>query len=454
MSSLRARVLLSASLVLITFLGFCSVLLDRAFRESALNAVDDRLRGRVFMLIGAADFDASPKRGLISNLPDPSLSVPGSGNYARIVSRNGGILWESPSLHGITLAEVPPTEAGEWLLEPTQTTSGERLFSLIYTIIWEGVGEKVPQKFSIQACENETVYLTMVHEFRRSLWLWFAGLSVALLVVQALNLNWGLRPLRRVDEEVREIEAGRREQITGEYPRELVPLTSNLNRLITQNQESLRRYRNALGDLAHSIKTPLAILRNEFGRHDLPANPATALEQIERIDRTVEYHLQRAATAGRGLLAPPLKVAPSALRIVESLKKVYAERGLTFSVDVTPDAVFHGDEGDLLEIIGNLADNAAKWARRTVRIIGRSPVLGSPQERRGLYVDVIDDGPGIPAGRLDAVLQRGARLDESVAGHGIGLAIVRDMVEEVYQGRLTFESAAGGTRVRVEFDAS
>ncbi len=452
MSSLRARVLLSASLVLITFLGFCSMLLDRAFRESALNAVDDRLRGRVFMLIGATDFDASPSHGLISNLPDPSLSVPGSGNYARIVASNGGVLWQSPSLLGITLAEVLPAEAGEWRLEPTRTIGGERLFSLIYTIIWEGVGERVPQKFSIQACENEAIYLATVHEFRRSLWLWFAGLSVALLIVQALNLNWGLRPLRRVDEEVRDIEAGHREQIIGKYPRELVPLTSNLNRLITHNQESLRRYRNTLGDLAHSIKTPLAILRNEFGRQELPPDSKTALEQIERIDRTVEYHLQRAATAGRGLLAPPLKVAPAVQRVTDTLKKVYAQRGLNFSVDVTPDAVFHGDEGDLLELIGNLADNAAKWAQHSVRIVSRSPWPGSTQKRRGLYIEVIDDGPGIPVGRLDAVLQRGARLDQAVAGHGIGLAIVRDMVEEVYHGRLTFDSSNAGTRARIDFE--
>jgi two-component system, OmpR family, sensor histidine kinase PhoQ len=451
-TSLRARLLLSASLVLVTFLGLCSVLLDRAFRESAMNAVDDRLRGRVFMLIGAADFDAPPKRGLIATLPDPSLSVPGSGNYARIISSSRGTNWESPSLLGIKLGEVTIGEAGEWRLEATQTTAGERLFVLIYTIIWEGAGDKVPQKFAIAAYENEAIYLATVSEFRRSLWLWFAGLSIALLVVQALNLNWGLRPLRRVDDEVREIEAGVREKIQGSYPRELSSLTSNLNRLIRHNDDSLRRYRNALGDLAHSIKTPLAILRNELTS---PSNQhQTALEQIERIDRTVEYHLQRAAAAGRALMAPPLAVAPAASRIVESLRKVYAERQLAYTIDIPRDVVFHGDEGDLLEMIGNLADNASKWAQTGVRIVARSPLPEQGEGRRGLVIDIIDDGPGIPSDRLEAVLQRGGRLDQSVAGHGIGLAIVRDLVEDIYRGRLSFESQASGTRARIEFEPS
>ncbi|MGE4617102.1 MAG: ATP-binding protein [Gammaproteobacteria bacterium] len=448
MRSLRTRILFSASLVLVTFLGCASVLLDRAFRESALNSVEDRLRGRIFMLIGAADFDAPGDQAMIDSLPDPSLSIPGSGNYARIVSRDGDARWESRSLLGVE-PEYPSTvETGQWQLEHIRAATGEKLFSLAYSIIWEGAGVNHPIQFVIQACENRRFYLNTVGRFRRSLWLWFAALSVTLLVVQALNLSWGLRPLRSVEDEVRAIEQGRSNQIVGDYPSELTSLTRNLNKLIAHNRENLQRYRNALGDLAHSIKTPLAILRNQFEIEVNTSSTDTMLEQLERLDRTVEYQLHRAAAAGRSLLSPPLAVTPVVERIADSLRKVHAHRELEITVEVDPDAVFPGDEGDLMEIIGNLGDNACKWASKRVEIrVTSLPV-------RTLKIDVTDDGPGIPDGQLEVLLKRGAKLDHSVEGHGIGLAIVREMVEDVYQGHLGFETSNEGTVVRVEMDFS
>ena len=415
-----------------------------------MNSVEDRLRGRVFMLIGAADFDAQNGHSMIDSLPDPSLSIPGSGNYARIVSIDGDVRWESRSLLGVGSPDPADVETGEWRLKSIYAETGEKLFSLAYSIIWEGAGEGNPNQYVIQASENELLYLNTVRRFRRSLWLWFAGLSVALLVVQAVNLSWGLRPLRRVGEEVSAIEHGVNDQITGEYPSELTALTRNLNKLIAHNRESIVRYRNALGDLAHSIKTPLAILRNQFEvRGDsATATGHTVLEQLERLDRTVEYQLQRAATAGRSLLSPPIAVAPVIERIVDSLHKVHADRNMTIGLDVDSDAVFLGDEGDLMEIIGNLADNGCKWAKSQVQIhVTANPV-------RTLQIMVKDDGPGFPDGQLDLLLQRGARLDHSVEGHGIGLAIVREMVENVYGGSLDFETSDRGTVAIVEVDFS
>ena len=448
MTSLRTRVLLTASLVLVTFLGCASLLLDRAFRESALNAVEDRLRGRIFMLIGAADFDAPDHRALLGGLPDPTLSMPGSGNYARILGPDGRARWESRSLLGRKLPSPEPVETGAWRLDRTATSTEEALFSLAYAIIWEGAGDSAPRHFLIQACENESLYLSTVHRFRRSLWLWFAGLSVSLLVVQTLNLSAGLRPLRRVDDEVRAIEAGQRDQITGNYPAELASLTRNLNRLLTHNRENLRRYRNALGDLAHSIKTPLAILRNEMEADNAVVAREAALEQIGRIDHTVEYQLHRAAAAGRSLLTPPIAVGPVVQRIVESLRKVHGQRNLVITPHIDERAVFFGDEGDLMEITGNLADNACKWAR------SRVDIQVSTRAAHGIAIEVSDDGPGIPGHLLEILLQRGTKLDQTMEGHGIGLAIVREMVEDVYRGRLLFDTSASGTRVRVEVDFS
>lgn len=449
MRSLRARILSSASLVLAAFLGVAGVLLDQAFRDSAADAVEDRLRGRIFLLLGAADFDADTAADLMGELPDPALSTPGSGHYARIVAPGRRTVWASRSLLGSQLPLAPAARTGTWHLAEVESAQGEALFALTYGILWEGAGEREPRRFSIEAYENQALYLATTRAFRRRLWTWFAALSVALLCVQAFMLNRGLRPLGHVGEEVRAIEAGTQEQIEGRYPPELANLTSNLNKLLRHNRDSLQRYRNALGDLAHAIKTPLAVLRNEFERNPgAPTVQASMLEQIERIDRTVHYHLQRAAAAGQASLGPARPVAPVVERLMASLRKVYAHRGLSIEAVIDAGTVFPGDEGDLMEIVGNLADNACKWARTSVRLDARSGTR--PGLSGWLSLSVRDDGPGMPADRIEALMQRGVRLDESVEGHGIGLAIVRDMVEGVYQGTLELDSSPAGTIARVE----
>ncbi|MCP5201748.1 MAG: histidine kinase [Gammaproteobacteria bacterium] len=449
MRSLRNRILLTASLVLAVFLGCAGVLLDRAFRDSALNGVEDRLRGRVFMLLGAADFDARDTDAMVGALPDPALATPGSGSYARITAADTGRSWSSASLLGRDLAPpaLDPAHTGVWELERVRSLAGERLFALRYGIVWEGEGDHRPRRFIVEAFEDPALYEATVAHFRRSLWTWFAGLSAALLLVQGFNLGRGLRPLAAVEEEVRAIERGERDQVVGSYPSELSGLTVNLNKLLRHHRDSLQRYRNALGDLAHSIKTPLAILRNEFDQGEAASN-STVVEQVERIDRTVQYHLQRAAAAGRSLLAPPRPAAPVIERVVESLRKVYARRGVTIACRVAAGTCFPGDEGDLMEIVGNLGDNACKWAHGQVRIEAGPGEPGAPE--RGFVLRVIDDGPGIPPEQVERVLQRGARLDESVEGQGIGLAIVRDIVEGAYQGRLQLLVSAQGTEARVE----
>lgn len=447
MRSLRSRILTSASLVLVVFLGCAGLLLDRAFREAALDGVEDRLRGRIFMLIGAADFDAAANDALVGTLPDPSLTTPGSGHYASISGENPALEWRSSSLLGQNTLTTAGARAGQWSFEDRDSAGHPGLFALTYGIIWEGDGERPPRRFMLRAFEDDQLYAAMTGRFRRSLLLWFSGLSVVLLLLQAVNLNRGLRPLMAVGDEVRAIEGGRQDHISGSYPVELHALTQNLNRLLRHNRDSIKRYRNSLGDLAHSIKTPLSILRNEIGgRQDVPSSREVS-EQIERIDRTVQYYLQRSSAVGRAALSAPLRVAPIAIRVADSLRKVYAGRDLEILVDVDEQIAIAADEGDLMEIIGNLADNACKWARSRVRIVATD----QSGDTGRLILDVIDDGPGIANDQLEQITRRGARLDESVEGHGIGLAIVRELVEQLYGGEFSIRCDGGGTVARVVF---
>ncbi len=248
-----------------------------------------------------------------------------------------------------------------------------------------------------------------------------------------------MAPLRRVAVEVRRIERGEQARIEGRYPQEIIALTENLNTLIQQERVRQGRYKEALSFLAHSLKTPLAVLRNALAE---PAQLPSAVEQqVKRMDDIVQHQLGRAAAGGATRFAPPVQVAPVLERIAGALRKVYAERGVGLTVDCPADLSWRIDEGDLFEVAGNVMDNAAKWARQSVR-------AGASLEAGRLVLVVEDDGPGFSD--TESILQMHVRLDERVPGHGVGLAVVNDLVASHHgQLKLTRSPALGGARVEI-----
>ncbi|MCP5426599.1 MAG: hypothetical protein H6970_16250 [Gammaproteobacteria bacterium] len=444
--SLRTRLLIAASGVLLAFLGLTGLALDQAFRDSSMVAVHDRLQAQVYMLLGSADLSASGQLALPEALPEARFGMPGSGLYARVMDRDGQVIWRSASLLGLSLP-VPSSLLipGQFVFEPIDASDGTSLFSLNFTVSWE-VTTSTYRYYTFQVAETQRGFDDQVAGFRRSLGGWLLASGLVLLLGQGIMLGWSLRPLRQVAHEVREIETGRQTELIGAYPVELRLLTESLNALIHHSQAQLERYRHAVGDLAHSLKTPLAVLR---GAVEAPSTDLaeTVREQVERMNRTVEYQLQRAAVSGRIALAAPLQVATTVRKVVEALRKVYEQKQLRWHSEIDETALFYGDEGDLLEILGNLADNACKWAR--TRVIVRARRETGPDSTLCL-LEVEDDGPGIPVEQRSLLLQRGARADPSVAGHGIGLAIVRDIVEEAYLGKLEIDQGRlGGALLRV-----
>ena len=447
MRSLRGRLLIGASVVLAAFLGLTGLSLDRAFRDSALAAVKDRLQAQVYMLLGAVNLDAFNRLTLPQTLPEARFSTPDSGLYADLMDSQGNLVWHSPSMLGLALPFFPAVRnPGDTQFAPLEASDGTPLFVLAFTVSWE-IARNQYQLYTFRVAETRRDFDDQVWSFRRGLWGWLLASTAVLLAAQGLILRWSLKPLRRVATEVKEIETGRRDELSGGYPEELQPLTMNLNALLRQGRAHLERYRNALGDLAHSLKTPLAVARGALDSNADPGELRRTLgEQMERMNRTVDYQLQRAAAAGRIALSAPLPVAPVARKILDSLAKVYADRAPQLRAEIAATTVFYGDEGDLLEILGNLADNACKWCRRQV-VVRAWPT--DHERRTELVVEVEDDGPGIPPDQAPLLLNRGQRADPTVAGHGIGLAVVRDLVEEVYYGRLEIgRGALGGARVR------
>jgi two-component system sensor histidine kinase PhoQ len=281
------------------------------------------------------------------------------------------------------------------------------------------------------------------------LWGSLGGVALLLLAVQGTILRWGLSPLRKATSELAAIEAGQQARLQGAYPPELQGLTGNINTLLSQQQEHLDRYRRTLGDLAHSLKTPLAVLQSVAENDDEQSQLSkTVKDQVERMNQITGYQLQRAATSGWMALSAPVNVKEVIRKVISGLNKVYAEKRVEVKFELDAGVDFHGDEGDLLELVGNLTDNAYKWCDHQVQVTAHSRP-GPREDQWDILISVEDDGPGIEPEMVQYVMQRGRRADTDIAGHGIGLSIVRDIVQ-VYGGTLEITgSKLGGTAVNI-----
>lgn len=435
--------------MLVAFFGLTGFALDRAFRASVVELSRERLQARIYLLMAAAQISAGGELSMTEPLADPRLAAGNSGAYAAISDANGRWLWRSAS--SLT-AEVPYPEArgpGKPALGEAEIDGVGEILAMTYPVVWE-LDDGGERYLVFHAAESRAGIDAEAASFPRALWLWLGGAALLLLGTQLAMLFWSLAPLRQVAREVQQIEAGQQGDLQGIYPRELRPLTDNLNRLLSSNRLRLKRYRDALADLAHSLKTPLAVLKTGLEELRGSGNPELLQEQVDRMERTIAYQLQRAAASGPGGLSGPVEVLPVAERIIRALEKLHARnhQRIAAQLDIAPGVQFAGDPGDLEEILGNLADNAFKWAASRVSIRARNAV--DQGERLRLDLEVADDGPGIAEEVRTEVLHRGVRLDSAVPGHGIGLAVVRDIVEQVYDGRLEILAGEdGGTRVRV-----
>lgn len=438
--SIRARLLLGAALVLVAFMAGAGLAVQRAHADSVRDAHFARLQSTVYLLLARAELDDAGALVMPAGFAEPRLALPQSGLYASILQVARNEEWRSPSSVGV----APPfrregVRTGEWRREALPGGPNGYL-AVSYGVNWAAGQSEAPLVLSV--VEDRAGFEREIAVFARTLWTWLGGAGVLLLLAQILLLRWALAPLARVAAEIRRIEGGEQQRIEGRYPTEIAPLTDNLNTLIQQERVRQGRYKEALSFLAHSLKTPLAVLRNALASPQ--ELPAAVQQQVARMDDIVQHQLGRARAGGATRFAPPVLLAPVLDRIRDALGKVYADKDVAIATACAPDLTWRIDEGDLFEILGNTMDNAAKWAR------SRVAVRASREDGR-LLLRIEDDGPGFSD--TESVLQIHVRGDERVPGHGVGLAVVNELVASHHGELKLARGALGGALVEIALPA-
>ncbi|TDR19582.1 ATP-binding protein [Marinicella litoralis] len=429
--SLTKRVLLTSSIALLAALTGIGLVMEQAFKDKTLHLVKERLESYVLAIISNTEVQGDE---LIfpEYFPTPRMDQPGSGMYAQMVV--GNQTWQSPSVLGQELPEVTAVGVNERIFDAPIEFQQERLF-------------RMRQGFSLEA-ENGSIELTLsvtehagnfyreLAEFEETLLTWLIGISSILVCVQWIIMYWATKPLKRLMSDLLRLEKGDELIFSEDYPSELRGLTTSLNRLIVNERNNLSRQRRTLGDLAHSLKTPLAVIHSELENEEIDKD--LLQQQIMNMDEIVAYQLKRAAVAGHRTFVTGVPVIDVLDKIIKTLKKVHPSRNIQVKTQIAPGAEFFGEKGDLMEVLGNLLENAFKWCDQHVDVLVKTLYMEG-RRRTGIVIEIGDDGPGIPVGKRNELLQRGVRGDEQVKGHGIGLSIVTDIVES-YQGELEIKT--------------
>ncbi len=426
--SLRARLWLSGLVGTMAASVAVAALLGAAFERSVLGHFDRRLADELLTLAGLVTSDAGGVARMRGEPLDTRYARALSGHYWWV--ETAGQDYRSRSLWDSDLALSVDSGATGRL--HFQSMTGP-LSQSLRVASQEIRLPNVLQPVTIGVAGDATATLAEIARFR-----WMAGIAgalvaAALLLVFLVQVAFGLRPLREITQTLEALRNGQAHEVeTDRFPGEIRPLAEELNAVLAHNERMVARARAGVGDLAHALKTPLSVLLASAQRGD-SALPATVDNQVRRMRQDIDRHLAISVPADRQSRTNLAVVVDSLVRMLSS---VYADRGIRFQGEVNPSLEFHGGHADLEDMLGNLLDNACKWAHGRVSIV--ADVAGDL-----LRLSVLDDGPGIPGSEKDAALRRGQRLDESTPGSGLGLSIVVALAES-YGGRLILETPDRG----------
>jgi len=430
MNSLKVRLLLSTFIMTVVMLPIIGLTLSNAFERQLSQAVKNELKAYSYSIFTVAEVE---NRQLL--MPDFLLenqfNVSKSGLYAVITSLSQAPqknipLWQSPSLLTLALpALLPSPDVGQTQFSKINL-AGSRHLLYSFSASFSDNGQAFP--ITLHLIKDQQQLLSALSDFRQQLWTWLLALMAVFIFVQIIWLLWTLKPLTVLTDELENIEKGQKKALTAKYPLELQQVTQQLNILLMTEENQRKRYRNALSDLAHSLKNPLAVIQSQT---DISVS---ASEQLQLINQIIEHQLKRAQSAGQSPWHLGVQVQQVIDKLLITLAKIYQDKDLAFIIDVDSNAIFKGDETDLMEILGNVLDNACKAAKHKVAVNVASTA-------KKLTIEITDDGAGLDESQQAIILSRGGRADTYQAGHGIGLAIVSDLVAS-YQGQLFVDKPA------------
>lgn len=431
--SLRVRQAIIGLALLVFLLPASFVAIEKAFYAQLLTSTEQKLEVHLYSFL--AELSSQNALPDINNslLPADFLRAD-SGTYAYLVSEDK-LIWQSDS--SLNQQFEPPVQQ---LLPGNHEYSSfeqqQRKFQMLSFALLFDMGDRT-MPLTIHIIQDEALLEPQVLSFRKTLLRWFAGIATGLSAILLLAYYWLARPLSTLDQEIRQVESGHQQLLDGSYPIELQKLKEDLNLLLESQNRQKQRYRHHLSDLAHALKTPVAVLRTSA-----MAEQPDLRQQIDRISSMIEHQLKRASSSGQDVWQKQIAIAPLIEQIHQALLKIYRDKAIHWQIEVSTAAMFRGDETDLMEMLGNLMDNACKACQRQVKV---------SVSTRPLTIEIEDDGPGVPVEQRESLLHRGTRLDTYQEGHGVGLSIVDELVAS-YQGQLQIDtSSLGGASFKLIF---
>ncbi|MCP3669028.1 MAG: sensor histidine kinase [Gammaproteobacteria bacterium] len=436
MNSLERRLQLGLALSLVVLMGILWVVGNRSIHGLTEDFVVSRLEHDAESLLAALDLDSNHTR-VRKNRISQIYHQPLSGHYY-IIRLDDGREFNSRSLWDHTLT-IPKLASGESRRMHTAGPSGQSL------LIWAEGFQKRGQTITLAVAEDLNPIMGHRDQFKRNLALLALGGMLGLLLVQRMVVRRSFRRLEPVQKDIRRLAQGETGELSEDVPSEIMPLVQEFNHLLQLLEQRLERSRNALGNLTHVLKGPLHLLIQYFDNEDNLQDDRRRDEariQAERIRQLMERELKRARLAGKGVPSQRFNPHKEIPYLVEVLQQIHQERSVEIHCQIATDVPAFGDREDMLELLGNLLDNAFKWAT--------SKVSCAISLNNGIEIIIADDGSGLSSVDMDLLTQRGVRLDEMTEGHGLGLAITKDIVK-LYGGVMDLERSPslGGLQIRI-----
>jgi signal transduction histidine kinase len=456
LNSLALRLFFSATAVTVVILVVTGIVLSSLYRDGVERSFDRRLG--VYLKTLVADV-AAPEEGekFTQSLGEPLFELPLSGWYWQVTKlstakpevRSSRSLWDAglPHLEDLNVPTGPDGTRKRYVPGPED----QRLRLVERTVdLGEDGRYLVAVAGDAQEVDDET------QSFDRAIEITFGVLAIVLLLTTMFQVRFGLAPLKRISAGLAAIRSGSAERLVGKFPEEIAPLARETNALIDSNKEIVERARTHVGNLAHALKTPLSVIVNEASARGDDPLAVKVREQATVMRDQVQRHLERARIAARATVVGTVtEVAPVVTALARTMEKIHRDRGIAIDVELTPETRFRGERQDIEEMVGNLVDNACKWAQSRVAIEVLAARADATQANGTLRVVVDDDGPGLsPSERERVQARRGNRLDETKPGSGLGLSIVADLAS-LYGGALTLGTAPiGGLRAELVLPAA